>query len=60
MGIPDHTHQKQYRLLVGNSDAYLHAKNQFDMSFFFFLEILHFKESFNLIRQKYFGPYFEN
>ena len=34
MGIPGHTHQKEWYLLVGNFDAYQHAKNQFDMSFF--------------------------
>ena len=53
-----HTHQKQYQQLVGNFNVYLQTKNQINSSIL--LEILHFKESCNLIGQEHFGRWLLN
>ena len=47
LGMPDNVHQKQQHQLKGNFDVYLQIKDQLDLSIY--LEILHFKESCNLI-----------
>ena len=47
LGMPSYTHPKRYCHLVDNFDVYLHSKNT--LITYFFLKILHFKESCNLI-----------
>ena len=34
LGMSGHIHQKRWRQLVGNSDAYLQINNQIDLSIF--------------------------
>ena len=58
LGMPGYTHPKRYYQVVENVCVYLQAKTNFIIYFFF--EILHFKDSFNLIGQQHFGPQFEN
>ena len=53
-----HTHQKQYYQLKRKFGIYLHVID--NLIPYFFLEILHFKESYNLIDWKHFGQYLEN
>ena len=50
LGMPGHIHQKRWRQLVGNSDAYLQINNQLISPFF--LGKIHFKESCNPIGLK--------
>ena len=52
LGMLGYANPKWYCQLVVNFDVYLHAKNKLHH---FFLVILHFKESCNLIGQQYFG-----
>ena len=51
------THTLKYHF-VENFNVYLHAKKNFTIHFF--LEILHFKDSCNLIGRQHFGPQLEN
>ena len=53
LGTLGHAHKTHQYQLVGSSNAYLQAKNQFDPSIF--LKKLLFKESCNLIDQEHFG-----
>ena len=53
-----HTHQKWKQQLLGNSDVY--SKPKINLISQFFLDILNFKESCNLIDQEHFGPYLQN
>lgn len=53
-----HTHQKRKQQLLGNSDVY--SKPKINLISQFFLDILNFKESCNLIDQEHFGPYLQN
>ena len=54
LGMPGYIHPKWYYQHEENFDIYLHAKKNFIIQFFF--EILHFKESCNLIGWQHFGP----
>ena len=55
LGMPGHTHQKRWYQLVENLEVYLNVKNKLHV-IHFFLELLLFKESCNLIGQQHFGP----
>ena len=49
--MPGYAHPKWSYQLVENFDVYLHVKNKLQIHFF--LGILHFKVSFNLINQNF-------